>query len=325
MAYSVLDMFSVDSSKFVKLDFSSSNDGTSETCTLKLRNIEQGANQLYVNVDFINGSLAYATVESYLFSGRYEASQYKPPLKAGTPSDNVSMARSFLQKYRAAFDLAYCDAFASVLDEVSSLSDGMEIWKTSQNFVLYVNMTSTYIDFRWKYTENGMLAFGKSLSISVSTSGYVSAFHDNWKFYTVGSTTVNVSKEQAINESLALAKPYMESVNVGAGQIESLLWLYDPTESGEKQSWILYPCWQIYIEFDPPYTLPSGAAMVAYSVSMRADTNEVLHAHPVGIKGDGGQTPTQTPINFYLFILALAAVFVITGAFIFTRIKKHAK
>ncbi len=77
----------------------------------------------------------------------------------------------------------------------------------SGNMKLEVTSKENSTTFSWTYSYNGIEAPDKCVVLRYE-NGFLKCFIDNWNLYRIGSTSVNLSEEEAIDTAMASAKTY---------------------------------------------------------------------------------------------------------------------
>ncbi len=140
------------------------------------------------------------------------------------------------------------------------------------------------MEFRWAYTYNEC----DYPAIFVAyRNGVFSAFKDERSVYSIGDTTVNISKKQATDIALDTIKNY--SYNMGGG-----VWISDFGLNGTntylapaiRNSTYLYPCWTVIAYLDKTYP----GSVSAFVVYVWADSGEAYGTNSVWVSGYGELT-----------------------------------
>src|SRR3989304_4124551 len=180
----------------------------------------------------------------------------KPPVIA-----NIQAAKSFLSKYQI------CNG-DPLYGELQSMLNGLDprinVTKTSGNIHLETTTIDGYTNFKWYYTSNGAIApYSKFIALSFK-DGFLSAFVNNWQLYDVGSTSVNLTKQEALNIALETAKVHSWGVTLDADTLDvknfnesNVCWtalIFDGSLNANKtrseDPLMLYPVWRVGIALD---------------------------------------------------------------------------
>jgi hypothetical protein len=125
------------------------------------------------------------------------------------------------------------------------------------------------------YTANGVDFAAKSLRL-VFQKHFLQELSDDWSLYKVGSTQVNVSKEQAIQIARNAAKTF--EWNASGVQVSNFNVLAEPVSAvffphPRTELLTLVPYWYITLYLDRDY--PGGVNSIA--VGVWADTGKVAN------------------------------------------------
>jgi len=193
------------------------------------------------------------------------------------------MAKDFLDKYQTYSDASYYSTLRSMLDSVEA---DKNITKTSENIKLEVTITESHTDFRWKYTFNGVEATSKCVVLNFR-QGFLKYFIDSWSFWTIGSTDLNISEEEAIEIAMNAAENHSWNLSTGGDNPPVTVTEFNivgvskttlsfgnyPTknESRGGNPLILYPGWRVKLYFDKLYP----GSVYGLDIGIWADTGEV--------------------------------------------------
>jgi len=232
----------------------------------------------------------------------------------------LEMAKDFLDKYPTYSEASYYSTMRSMLDNIEA---NKNTTKTVENIKLEVTVTANRTDFRWKYCFNGVEATSKCVVLNFK-DGFLKYFIDTWKLYTICSTDLNISEEEAIELAMNAAENYSWNVSMGGdnppvtvtefnimGVIETDLSFGNyPTknESRGGNPLTLYPGWHVKLYFDKLY--PGN--VYGLNIGIWADTGEVndistlmsMLGYPDGIP----EFPSWTPLLTMTILSALVLV-----------------
>jgi len=157
---------------------------------------------------------------------------------------------------------------------------------TSDDMDLRVSVTGILVDFQW------ILLYGNGLELRVLTISFEDYslywFTDFRDLYKVGSITLKVSKEDAIEMALSLAKNF--SWKVGETEIKDFVIKKEPIgvelTLWNREPYTFYPHWRITLFLDKVY--PGGVTGI--QVGIWADTGEI---HYIIALSTGGGPPPQ--------------------------------
>ena len=189
-----------------------------------------------------------------------------------TQADNIGIlqtAKNTLEGYKAFSKDAYLDEMSRLLDSVNQ-TQNIEV--TSDNMKLSISLRGEIAEFMWLYTENGIEFSPKSLRMVFQNRVLISLI-DGYFFYTIASTDLNVSQQEAV----ATARNY----------IKTLTWIID----GEKISGFNSTGEPFYIEFFP-HPRNNSVALVPYwyvVLSLDKTYPNGINQIAVGIYADNGE------------------------------------
>ena len=241
--------------------------------------LDSGGSKVDALCTFINGSLQ--TIEVLDNEG---SPQLTTPIVSV-----VGMAQSFLSKYQA-------QTKNSLYGELNLMLANVDVNSNATTTVgnTKLNVTSSGngndITFSWTFTVNGVEAPDKCVALRYE-NGFLKYFVDDWNLYEVGSTSVNLSEQEAVVIAIAQAKNY--SWNAGSGNnsfgvtgfnvtnamvIETILApsLYADADKAHCQDLLaLYPMTHVWVSLDKFY--PGN--VYGMDVYIWADTKEVCYIH----------------------------------------------
>ena len=201
-------------------------------------------------------------------------------------SNVVDATNGFLQEYQAYSAL---DS-TKMIDMLSNVNSVKNTTITSDNLkltVTHIDATGTFfgdsIDFRWVQTFNGC----DYLSVNIYfKDGVFSGFIDHRAVYTIGDTSVNISKEQAKKIAMDAIKTYSYNMsddwvvtgfNVTEEQVVAVL------QPQIREYNVLYPVWSVTLPLNG--TWPGSVRELL--VEIWADSGEVRFVHHQAYGGDG--------------------------------------
>ncbi len=266
----------------------------------------------------------------------------------------VEMAQRYLSNYQAYTGNLFFNELKSTLNNIDY---SQNFTKNFEDKILEVTTYNNQTTFKWCYTINGVVApYSKFVMLSFLGDNF-NTFVDNWQFYNVGSSSVNLSEKDAKGVALQAAKAHLSSLKTTAGMEDinnfnesNVCWsslIFDNSLDAEKtrgsDALALFPVWRIGINLNKWY-----GQMYGVEVDIWADTGEVRSIQTVwstlipldGTLHAGGKIPDS--INrtssvdvsvdkaFFvadgkvtLFVWAVPAlVLVATGAFIVVWLRK---
>ena len=186
------------------------------------------------------------------------------------PYSALDAAKGLLGRLAVYENASYLGNMSSTLSLVSGAMQNMQV--TEGNIKLNVTITGASTQIVMMYTENGVDFSPKSVSLTFQGNDLTDLI-DDWYLFSVGSTTVNVSSQQAIQLAQNAAKGYSWTAN---GQtVSSFTVLSSPVSvvfhPNTKNGLALYPQWTVTLYLDKTY--PGGVNSI--TVEIWADTGAV--------------------------------------------------
>jgi DNA-binding transcriptional ArsR family regulator/D-alanyl-D-alanine dipeptidase len=187
------------------------------------------------------------------------------------PNNVLDVAKGLLERYQECSGASYLETMRNMLDMTTEI-DNFET--TSGNVKLIMSMEGNKVKMQWIYTSNNIDFQAKSVVLSFDDYGYLEILSDDWPLFTVGSTIVNITKEEAINIAMDYAKGYSWTVN--GVEINNFTLLSEPVLAelwphSREEPLALVPYWYVTIYLDRVY--PDRVDRLA--VGLWADTGEV--------------------------------------------------
>jgi DNA-binding transcriptional ArsR family regulator len=189
------------------------------------------------------------------------------------PSTVLEAAKKLLQRCIAYDGAPYMEEMSNMLDLVND-TENTEI--TSGNMKLKIAFIGTTAEVQWLYTENGIDFQTKALSF-VFENRVLKELTDGWFLFTIGSTTVSTSSEEAIEIARNYVKTY--SWTADGTVVSDFNVLDDPVSCvllphvRDESSLALIPYWYVTLYLDKVY--PGDVDRI--SVGLWADTGKVAH------------------------------------------------
>src|SRR3989304_7154606 len=147
---------------------------------------------------FTNGKLRMIHVLESEGTPRLTKSATKP-VQLGNKTVQVidvpETAKVFLNDYQRYSGNSFYGDLASMLEHVDAKEN---LTKTSGNVKLEMTDSGGSTTFKWTYTFNGIDAPSKCVALGYK-DGFLKYFIDNWDLYKIGSTTVNLSEQEAVD------------------------------------------------------------------------------------------------------------------------------
>jgi hypothetical protein len=251
------------------------------------RGISQDANYIILSSDksylrvlfeFVNGNVR--TVNLLDNTG---TPQMKKP--AGTP---LETAKDFMSNYQAFTGDPFYGTLRSMLDGVSG---GEEYTQTLGNvkFDRFISGTDGPETFGWTYTYNGINAIPKGVFLTYQ-NGFFKMFMDNWNLYTIGSTVVNLSEEEAKSIAVNASKQFGHELS---GEVNANLF-FCPAYSADKprgqDPLTFYLAWHVEVEY-----VKWSDYITGVTVDIWADTKEIIHVQEAKIMIKDSPSPEPSP------------------------------
>ena len=203
---------------------------------------------------------------------RYQISLFEgsPIYAQAQPYSILDAAKNLLQRFRLYEDASYLEEMSKILASVNE-TENIEI--TEGNTKLKVSISGDNAEVLWLYTENGVDFSPKSLSL-VFENHILKELTDGWFLFTIGSTEVNISNEEAIQIARNAVKDFTweaDGVVVSGFSVleEPVSAVFHPTLREEGLS--LVPYWAVTLYLDKAY--PGGVNRLV--VGIWADNGEV--------------------------------------------------
>jgi hypothetical protein len=255
-----------------------------------------GESKIYVTCRFRDKTLYSCGLEVLGGSPIYAEQQ---------PTNVLDATKDFLKRYQTYTGASYLQAMRSMLETVD-VTKSMTI--TSGNAKLITSnqevqhdptveaITATSVD--WIYTVNGVDAPQNVISFNFE-NGIFKSFRDDWNLYKIGSTDVNVSKEEAIGMAMNAARNYTLKIWMNEW-IEVEFKIVDEPVTAElfmypRETLTVYPFWRIELYFDKLYYSAYGIG-----VGIWADTKKIKYCESLSYtggppEGENPTTPTTEP------------------------------
>ncbi|MCW4045829.1 MAG: hypothetical protein NWE94_09980, partial [Candidatus Bathyarchaeota archaeon] len=139
--------------------------------------------------------------------------------------------------------------------------------------------------FKWYYTANGATAPYTKFVSMIFKDGFLAFFIDNWDLYSIGSTSVNLSKDEAVAIALDAARKHTWPMQLDEDALDarnfnekrSVPWTVltfdgsldaDKSRSGDVLE--LYPVWRVGLVLNKVY-----GELYGIEVDIWADIKEV--------------------------------------------------
>lgn len=244
-------------------------------------------------------------------------------------SNLLDAAKDFLKKYQAYSKLDSTEMI-NMLSNVDPAKNATITSGTLKLTVTHQDLSGTWfgdtVDFRWVQTFNGCDYLAVYL---VFRDGVFSNLIDHRAAYTIGDTSVTISKEQAITIAIDAIENYSYRMSddwmvTGFNVIEDKI--VANLQPQIKESNILYPAWSVILPLDGVYP----GSVTELLVGIWAGTGEVYLVHHQAYGGAAPPEATSTPTEptspaMDMRLIATAAGAVIATVAIATMFLKKRK
>jgi hypothetical protein len=253
--------------------------------------LESNSSKLRANFTFENYTLTYFHL--YVRKGS--------PLFTQQPAANfLERADAFLRRYQDYLGTSDCQELRNIL---STVTEEKNLTMTVDNVRFELIKEPSKTRLRWDITYNG--ADYTKLSFSLRSSGEF-AFSDTRHLYEIGSTELNVSREEAI--SIAREQTRYLPWKVGTGDETVVVTDYtivdEPLGAALytrcREPLVLYPYWSVTLYLDKVY--PGN--VIGFTFQIWADTGEIINGRLNTLLGGiPTQDSTEEPYNIPEFPL----------------------
>jgi hypothetical protein len=218
--------------------------------------------------------------EDMLHSYTLKVPKGSPIFAEPQPTSLLDAVKGFLERYRTYSKASYIQEMRSMLDmvdepeDVTVTSGNIKLTVLSQEVQNYPLEAIERTSFEWTYTVNGVDAPQNVVRVTFDDGAFRS-FGNNWNLYSIGSSEVNVSREEALNLARNAAEDYTLRIYLEDGLTEVEFNLADEPVSAKlsmypRETLTVYPFWRIELYFDKHYYLAYGI-----QVGIWADTGEI--------------------------------------------------
>jgi hypothetical protein len=235
---------------------------------------------LSVTFSFINATLR--TVNIYVLAGT-------PSGPNMLPSNIITAADTFLERYKSFTGDVKIDSMREILSTVKAPGN---IVKDSDGLILQISMVAGRTAFQWIESQNGV-DYGR-LTIEFK-DGAFDSFYDDRTYTTIGSSDVNISKEEAVDLALKQANGFSYNYN---GQLIGNLTIVQSqiranlTADVRDKPSAYYPCWTV----DLPLKNIAPGSIYYLEAKIWADTGQLISFKEMGYGGpDQEESSEPTP------------------------------
>jgi hypothetical protein len=202
-------------------------------------------------------------------------------------SDLSEAADNFLERYNSFSSDTELNTMKSMLATIDLNTNQS---KTSSNLKLEVIVGSDLTSILWVRTQNGVDY--SQLALNFKNGNFLD-FFDSRSYITIGSSEVNISKEQAIDLALKQADGFSYSYN---GEVVENLTIVEDKIKAELKATVrynpseYYPCWTI----DLPLNAVYPGSIYYIQVKIWADDGHVISCKAMGYGGPDPGNLTST-------------------------------
>lgn len=221
-------------------------EGSTVDVTLRFRNNELSRFYLYV----LEGAPIYSQLQ---------------------PTNVLDVSKGIIERYYEYSGEPYLEEIKNILMTVNEPGD---FETTSGNVKIIRSTEGNNVKIECLYTENNIDFQSKSVVLSFDSYGYLEILNDDWSIFTVGSTEVNISEEEAISIAMDYAKDFSWVAN--GVRISNFTVVSEPATAelwphSREKPLELIPYWYVILYLDRVY--PERVDRLA--IGLWADTGEV--------------------------------------------------
>lgn len=216
-----------------------------------------------LNVDF---RFRNQTLSRY----RLDVLEFAPLYSQPQPTNVLDMAASLLERYQNYADSPYLTQMRGLLETVTVVED---LQTTQGNMKLAISTEGNDVVIQWMYTISGIDFQSKALNFRFD-NGVLEELLDGWFLFSVGSTEVNVSSDEAVEIAKNSAKDFswiFEGIEVTDFIIREEPLSISLLPHGREDPLALVPYWYIILQLDKFYL----GDINRIAVGLWADTGEV--------------------------------------------------
>jgi hypothetical protein len=196
-----------------------------------------------------------------------------------TLTDILKVSKGLVERYKSGTSEPYLEEISRLLASANETTNEQTLGNTK----LRMTINGDNAEVLLMYTANGVDFSTKSLRI-VFQKHALQELSDDWFLYEVGSTQINVSREQAIQIARNAVKDF--EWNANGVQVSNFGVLNDPVSAlffphPKTEPLTLVPYWYVTLYLDREY--PGGVSSLA--VGVWADTGEVANIQALGVQG----------------------------------------
>ncbi len=201
---------------------------------------------------------------------RLDVLEFAPLYSQPQPTNVLDMAASLLERYQNYADSPYLTQMRGLLETVTVVED---LQTTQGNMKLAISTEGNDVEIQWMYTISGIDFQSKALNFRFD-NGVLEELLDGWFLFSVGSTEVNVSSDEAVEIAKNSAKDFswiVEGIEVTDFIIREEALSISLLPHGREDPLALVPYWYIILQLDKFYL----GDINRIAVGLWADTGEV--------------------------------------------------
>lgn len=201
---------------------------------------------------------------------RLDVLEFAPLYSQPQPTNVLDMAASLLERYQNYADSPYLTQMRGLLETVTVVED---LQTTQGNMKLAISTEGNDVEIQWMYTISGIDFQSKALNFRFD-NGVLEELLDGWFLFSVGSTEVNVSSDEAVEIAKNSAKDFswiVEGIEVKDFIIRGEPLSISLLPHGREDPLALVPYWYIILQLDKFYL----GDINRIAVGLWADTGEV--------------------------------------------------
>jgi len=192
--------------------------------------------------------------------------------------DIMKVTKDLIERYKSSTSDPYLEEIGRLLESANETNNEQTLGNTK----LKITINGDNAEVLLLYTANGVDFSAKSLRV-VFQNHALQELSDDWFLYKVGSTQVNISKEQAIQIARDATKDF--EWNASGVQVSNFGVLNEPVSAlffphPRTEPLTLVPYWYITLYLDREY--PGGVNSIA--VGVWADTGEVVNIQALSVQ-----------------------------------------
>jgi hypothetical protein len=272
--------------------------------------------------------------DKILYSCGLEVLKGSPIYTEPQPTNVLDMAKALLERYQTYSGASYIQTMRNMLDTIDEIKNMTTTLDNAKLIILIEDVPTAssaepiiHTNFEWIYTVNGIDAPQNVVSFALDQEVFRS-FRDDWNLYKIGSTDVNVSKEEAIDMAMNAAENYTLKIWMNEW-IEVEFTIVDEPVTAElfmypRETLTVYPFWRIELYFDKLYYSAYGI-----QVGIWADTKQIKYCESLSYAGgppEKGNPTTPTNESFpTTWIVTAIAIVAVVGATLLVYFKKVKK